>query len=61
MDELKVNINANEVGMLLKENDEYIFSYKSDTNPENFLSLVMQVRQKPFIHKKLHPIFEMHL
>lgn len=60
MDELNVIVNAKPVGKLIKENDEFIFSY--DTLDANrFISLVMQVRQKPFLYKKLHPIFEMHL
>jgi serine/threonine-protein kinase HipA len=60
MDELKVMVNSQLAGKLIKENDEFLFSYDTaDTN--SFISLVMQVRQKPFIYKKLHPIFEMHL
>lgn len=52
----KTNINS----ILVKENDEFIFLYTSE-NIKDFFSLIMPVRQKPYIHNKLHPIFEMHL
>jgi serine/threonine-protein kinase HipA len=45
---------------LIKENEEFIFSYTSE-NKNDFISLIMPIRQKPYIHNKLHPIFEMHL
>lgn len=60
MDKLNVKINEKFIGKLVKENDEFIFSYESQ-NTNDFISLIMPVRNKPFIHKKLHPIFEMHL
>lgn len=60
MDELKVIVNSKPTGKLIKENDEFLFSYDT-TDANSFISLLMQVRQKPFIYKKLHPIFEMHL
>jgi serine/threonine-protein kinase HipA len=60
MDELGVIVNTKPAGKLVRENDEFIFSYGS-SDAKDFISLVMQVRQKPFVYKKLHPIFEMHL
>lgn len=60
MDSLHIKVNSNLVGKLFKENEEFIFSYKSE-NKDDFISLIMPIRNKPFIHNKLHPIFEMHL
>jgi len=60
MDKLRVNVDSNLVGELIKENDEFIFAYETE-DANDFISLGMQVRQKPFIYNKLHPIFEMHL
>lgn len=60
MDNLAVKIDLKKVGNLLCENQEFIFSY-IDENKDDFISLTMPNRQKPYIYKKLHPIFEMHL
>ncbi|MFW2234910.1 type II toxin-antitoxin system HipA family toxin [Aliarcobacter butzleri] len=60
MDKLNIKVDLNNVGKLVKENDEFIFLYTSE-NIKDFISLIMPVRQKPYIHNKLHPIFEMHL
>ena len=60
MDKLNIKVDLNNVGRLVKENDEFIFLYTSE-NIKDFISLIMPVRQKPYIHNKLHPIFEMHL
>lgn len=60
MDKLRVNIDSNLAGELIKENDEFIFAYETE-DANDFISLGMQVRHKPFIYNKLHPIFEMHL
>ena len=60
MADLNVKVDLNSVGKLIKENEEFIFSYTSE-NKNDFISLIMPIRQKPFIHNKLHPIFEMHL
>lgn len=60
MDSLNIKVNSNFAGKLFKENEEFIFSYKSE-NKDDFISLIMPVRNKPFIHNRLHPIFEMHL
>lgn len=59
-DRLNIKVDNQQIGKLLKENDEYLFSYEVEDN-RSYLSLTMPVRQKPFIYKKLHPIFEMHL
>ena len=60
MANLNVKVDLNSIGKLIKENEEFIFSYTSE-NKDDFISLIMPIRQKPFIHNKLHPIFEMHL
>ena len=60
MDKLNIKVDLSNVGKLVKENDEFIFLYTSE-NIKDFISLIMPVRQKPYIHNKLHPIFEMHL
>lgn len=60
MNRLNVNVDSKNAGKLVKENDEFIFLYTNE-DIKNFISLIMPVRQKPYIHNKLHPIFEMHL
>ncbi|WP_121628745.1 type II toxin-antitoxin system HipA family toxin [Poseidonibacter antarcticus] len=60
MDKLNIKVNSKSIGKLIKEDDEFIFSYEN-ANKNDFISLIMSVRNKPFIHNKLHPIFEMHL
>ncbi|PUE63340.1 type II toxin-antitoxin system HipA family toxin [Arcobacter caeni] len=60
MDKLAVKVDGKYVGNIIKENDEYIFDYVSEKN-DDFISLIMPVRAKNYIHNKLHPIFEMHL
>lgn len=60
MNELNVEVNNTLVGDIVRESDEYIFSYKTDDS-QNFISLIMPVRKKDYLHTKLHPIFEMHL
>lgn len=60
MDKLNVKVDLNSIGKLVKENGEFIFSYDSE-NIKDFISLIMPIRQKPYIYNKLHPIFEMHL
>ena len=60
MANLNVKVDLNSIGKLIKENEEFIFSYTSE-NKDDFISLIMPIRQKPYIHNKLHPIFEMHL
>ncbi|HQR74196.1 MAG TPA: type II toxin-antitoxin system HipA family toxin [Sulfurovum sp.] len=60
MASLKVIVDENPAGRLINENDEFIFSYDTESQ-DKFVSLTMPVRQKPYVHKKLHPLFEMHL
>ena len=60
MNRLNVNVDSKNAGKLVKENDEFIFLYTNE-DIKNFISLIMPVRQKPYIYNKLHPIFEMHL
>lgn len=60
MDELKVKVDNSHTGTLLYEEDEYLFTYDTQCK-DDFISLTMPVRKKPYIHKYLHPIFEMHL
>jgi len=57
---LKVQIHDNESGNIVIEENEYIYSYQTE-DKNNFISLTMPVRKKPYIHNKLLPIFEMHL
>lgn len=60
MPNLKILVDKKSIGNLIKENEDFIFSYEA-SNQNEFISLIMPVRKKPYIHKKLHPIFEMHL
>jgi serine/threonine-protein kinase HipA len=60
MDELHVKVSDTLAGEIIKESGEYIFSYKTD-DPKNFISLLMPVRKKDYVHHQLHPVFEMHL
>lgn len=56
-----VKVHAEVVGSLDKTDSEFIFTYSSKENQDNFISLTMPVRAKSYSHNKLHPIFEMHL
>jgi len=56
---LKVNVEDSNVGRLSKEENKFIFSYKS--NKTNFISLTMPSREQQYLNNRLHPIFEMHL
>jgi len=60
MDNLNIEVEKRDSGVLVFENHEYIYSYSSE-NKNDFISLTMPVRQKDYIHTKLQPIFEMHL
>lgn len=60
MANLKVIVDENPAGRLINEHDEFIFFYDTKSQ-DKFISLTMPVRQKPYVHKKLHPLFEMHL
>jgi serine/threonine-protein kinase HipA len=60
MDKLDVKVANNISGNIVLENNEFIYSYTTEEK-DNFISLTMPVRAKPYIYNKLHPIFEMHL
>ncbi len=60
MDELKVTVDNELSGELIKENNEFIFRYETDKK-DSFISLIMPVRKKDYLHNNIHPIFEMHL
>ena len=57
---VEVKVNSKLVGKLLKEKNEFIYSYDTQ-DKSDFISLTMQVRAKEFLSYHLHPIFEMHL
>ena len=59
-DFLTVKVDSKTSGILSFEENEYIFSYKTEDKKE-FISLTMPVRTKSWNSKSLHPIFEMHL
>lgn len=59
-DFLTVKIDSKASGILSFEENEYIFSYKTE-DKENFISLTMPVRAKSWNSKNLHPLFQMHL
>jgi len=59
-DSLEVNVNCKQVGNLVLEDNEYIYSYIGD-DKNDYISLTMPVRVKSYINRQLHPIFEMHL
>ncbi|MFK5894905.1 MAG: type II toxin-antitoxin system HipA family toxin [Pseudomonadota bacterium] len=61
---LSIIINNKNIGCLVQENGETIFSYLAANNSVNeadYISLTMPVRIKDYTHNQLHPIFEMHL
>ena len=60
MSSLHVDVEKKRTGILTYENGEYIYNYTSQDS-SNYVSLTMPVRQKGYVHFKLHPIFEMHL
>ncbi|MCD2449768.1 type II toxin-antitoxin system HipA family toxin [Methylicorpusculum oleiharenae] len=59
-DGLRVYVQNQPAGFLLKESSEFIFNYL-DADSDYFVSLTMPVRNKSYAHPRLHPIFEMHL
>lgn len=59
-DFLTVKVDSKTSGILSFEENEYVFSYKSE-DKKDFISLTMPVRAKSWNSKDLHPIFEMHL
>ena len=58
---LEVYVHEKKVGSLAFENNEYIYNYQNEDDSNNYISLTMPLRQKNYINKFLHPIFEMHL
>ena len=60
IDNLLVKTNKHLAGKLSFEQSEYVFNYQSQ-NRDDFISLTMPLREKSYVHSKLHPIFEMHL
>jgi len=59
-DFLTVKVDSKTSGILSFEENEYIFSYKTE-DKKDFISLTMPVRAKSWNSKDLHPLFEMHL
>lgn len=59
-DFLTVKVDSKISGVLSFEENEYIFSYKTE-DKKDFISLTMPVRAKSWNSKSLHPLFEMHL
>lgn len=59
-DFLTVKVYSKTSGILSFEENEYIFSYKTE-DKKDFISLTMPVRAKSWNSKNLHPLFEMHL
>ena len=56
---LKVFVNAKETGKLSVEEGQYVFNY--DEKAEDVVSLTMPIRSKSWVHKELHPIFQMNM
>lgn len=59
-DFLTVKVDSKISGVLSFEENEYVFSYKTE-DKKDFVSLTMPVRAKSWNSKNLHPLFEMHL
>ena len=60
MSSLYVEVKGSKSGKVTMESGEYIYSYISEDEAD-YISLTMPVRQKSYVHKRLHPIFEMNL
>ena len=56
---LKVFVNAKETGKLSVEAEQYVFNY--DEKAEDVVSLTMPIRSQSWMHKELHPIFQMNM
>lgn len=59
--ELDVCVEGRAAGTLLREDQQFVFSYNADASPDQFVSLTMPVRFRDYVHPRLHPVFEMHL
>ncbi len=46
---------------ILEQGEEYVFNYLGDTLDRDAVSLTMPVRLQSWIHKTLHPVFQMNL
>ena len=58
---IDVWVHGQHVGILQDDPTGYLLTYDSDANPEDLVSLTMPVRRRQYAHKKLFPIFSMHL
>jgi len=58
-DSLIVFVNTKETGKLSLEEGEYVFNYHEKA--EDIVSLTMPIRSKSWVHKELHPIFQMNM
>ena len=58
-DSLKVFVNAKVTGKLSVEEGQYVFNYHEKA--EDVVSLTMPIRSKSWVHKELHPIFQMNM
>ena len=56
---VEVYVNKQENGILIYENDQYVYNYNEDA--KDVVSLTMPIRRTSWISKKLHPIFEMNM
>jgi len=56
---LKVFVNAKETGTLSVEDEQYIFNYYEKAR--DVVSLTMPIRSQSWVHKELHPIFQMNM
>jgi serine/threonine-protein kinase HipA len=60
-DKLNVVFQNSVVGTIVRNEAETVFNYDSNCEPDDFVSLTMPVRDKSYVNRELHPIFEMHL
>ena len=56
---MKVFINKDEIGTLLREEEKNVFTYRDGA--EDVVSVTMPVRAASWVSDKLHPIFQMNL
>lgn len=59
--ELDVNVEGKAAGTLVREEQQFVFSYTPGVSSYQFVSLTMPVRFRDYVHPRLHPVFEMHL
>lgn len=59
---LDVQVGGKTVAQLYRERDEYVLKYQPDTDPADFVSLTMPVRDEPWRWPRdLHPFFRQNL